>query len=395
MRGRVVLLTVSAGAGHDAVCGVLKEEWESRGTECQVIDLFTCLPGSLKRFAPDLYLKMVRFTPFMWRAIYRRTDSPYKTLSPLLAPLWNEAVRRLKKAAPSMIIATHPLATAVADLSIRKCAFPEKPALFSLVTDYSFHGMSLSREVTAVFLPDLDEVLRQQQAFPFARFVHGCISIRSTWEAPVRREELRRRMSLPVHAKVAAVSGGKEGLIPYKEVVRSFEKDTSGTWTLLCFTGENTRAARQLEALSTRHDVRVFPYTHTFADFVKAADVLISKPGGVTMTEALAARIPVIITSPLPGQEEENAKRLKKHAFIRESPAGETGRTAEQVLKDGIVLEDQVFISTKEMIDDMIRLKDEMQEKTRYAAPEKGRILRMNHILAMRAKKEEEKQFRS
>ncbi|WP_183163760.1 MGDG synthase family glycosyltransferase [Alteribacter keqinensis] len=387
---RVILLTVSAGAGHDAVCDVVKEEWEKRGARCEVIDLFSCLPPVLKKRIPSLYLSMVQVCPSLWRTIYKRSDVPYKSSFFTGKTLWSGAWQRMRLGAPAIIIATHPLAASVASGAIQSGQFKKPPALYSLVTDYSFHGMSLTKEVTAVFLPCKKEVDELQHAFPFAQFVHGCISVRKKWFQPEEKTELRHRLGLPVNGKVVSISGGKEGLLHYKNVIKSFEIKAEGVWTILCFTGENVKAAKQLITLETRHDVRIFPYTPVFSDYVKASDVLISKPGGVTMTEAIAARIPTIMVSPLPGQEEENKKRLAD-LFIS-SNVSEAGAAAEECINSHHEIPDIPQVQTCELVDKMLLLHEGFEAK-KQAYVGRGSIYRLNHILAMREKQKEKGEF--
>ncbi|WP_026690129.1 MGDG synthase family glycosyltransferase [Alteribacter aurantiacus] len=387
---RVILLTVSAGAGHDAVCDVVKQEWEKRGAHCEVIDLFNCLPSLFKKTIPALYLSMVQVVPPLWRFIYKKTNTPYSNPFLFRRALWQGANHRMKISAPSIIIATHPLATAVAAKAIRDKTFKQTPALYSLVTDYSFHGMSLTKEVTAVFLPDKNETHSLQRTYPFAQFIHGCISVHKKWFEKIDQLDLRQRLGLPIQGKIAAISGGKEGLLRYKEVIKSFEKEGKGVWTLLCFTGENHRAAKQLSTLKTKHDVRTFPYTPVFSDYVKASDVLISKPGGVTMTEALAANVPTIMTSPLPGQEEENEQRLKEH-FVQSS-IKQVGKKAELLVNNPKKMLSPSQVSTAELVDKMLLLYDGFEAK-KQAYVGNGSLYRMNHILTMKQKQKEKGEF--
>ncbi|WP_171051658.1 MGDG synthase family glycosyltransferase [Alteribacter natronophilus] len=395
MRKKVVLLIFSAEADGEAVWGKLKREWDRRGADCTVINLITCLPERLGSCLPKLYKMMIQHAPALWRKLYHRSNRPYTPLSPLLSPLCKEACKTLDRIQPDMLVTTHPLAAAVAGGWVGRCRTNERPALFSVVNDYSMHGMSLSKEVNGVFLPDDEEIRSGQDSYPFSRFARGCISIRGTWSEPVDKEALRRQIGLPLHAKAAAVSGGREGLLPFRKIIRAFDRDAAGGWTLLCFTGENRRDARRLIKADSSHDVRVFPFTPAYEDYVKAADLLITRPDSVTVTGALHAQIPILVTAPLPGQEEQNILRLKKHPLVHECTPGMMGIAAEKVLSEADSPRENSFVTAGEMIDEMIAISEEQDEKNQFRAPERARVLRMNHILAMRAKQDEEREFRS
>jgi processive 1,2-diacylglycerol beta-glucosyltransferase len=93
--------------------------------------------------------------------------------------------------------------------------------------------------------------------------------------------------------------------------------------------GHNEDLVERVKALSAgmRSDVRVTGFVDNVYDFMAASDVLISKSGGVTVSESLAEELPMIIISPIPGQETGNASFLiKEGAALRLDAPAEAGR---------------------------------------------------------------------
>ena len=68
-----------------------------------------------------------------------------------------------------------------------------------------------------------------------------------------------------------------------------------------------------VEETNSSETVKVLPYTNKVPELMSAADLVITKPGGLTTTESLASGLPIIVINPIPGQEEENAEFLEEH----------------------------------------------------------------------------------
>ncbi len=398
MNARVLLLTVSAGVKDDS-WDVFQEEWNKKGVQCERVNLFSCWPSWFVKNIMKFFLHMIKKTPFLWRWIYRRTDEPYRfpTMTIGSTFIWARAIERIRLSRPTIIIAAHPLATLMASLAIRCDVFKTKPSLFSLVTEYACHGMSLTKEATAVFLPDQQEVMVQQKAFPFSRFVHGCVPIEVKYEERVKKDELRERLGLRADVRIASLNGGNnDERLAYKKIIQSFER-CEKEWVIYCFTSENERLRRMLSKVKSRHDVRVISESHAFVDYVKASDIVIVKPEGVAVTEAKAAQVPTIMVKPLPGQEEANVQRVIKHPQIFCVTDVKTiGERAEKVIQKQLPIDQDASrtVSAEEMIETMINL-DELEREKAVSSGEKGHLYRFHHELMMRKKREEEREFHS
>ncbi|WP_096435634.1 MGDG synthase family glycosyltransferase [Alteribacter populi] len=391
MKARVLLLTASFGGKNHTVNEVLKEEWEGKGSVCESVDLISCLPSWFK-----LYLHIVEKVSRLSHLIFHQSNKRgYRFPSVALDSsfFWSRAIERIQLSRPSIIISVHPLATAVASLAIRCDAFKTKPSLFSLVTDYSSYGMSLTKETTAVFLPDKNEVIEQQKAFPFTKFVQGCVPIEKKWYNRADKDKLRERLGLPSNMRIATLRGE----LPYKKMIHYFKR-CEEPWMLLCFPRENKREQKVLSKVKSRHDVRVFSNTQSISGYVKASDVLISKPESTAMAEANVAQVPTIMTKPSPGVEEANVRRLIHYPlFSSVTDLKMIGKRAEEVVQKQTSF-DQAdrfpMVKTEEMIENMIRLR-EVDRKKVVTPGEKGHLYRFHHELMMRRKREEEREFHS
>ena len=158
-------------------------------------------------------------------------------------------------------------------------------------------------------------------------------------EIPSDRAALRERLGLPRDAAVALVMGGDLGLGPVAATVRSLARSMTPV-TPVVIVGKNIRLQRRVieEARRDGAEMRVLGFVENVFDWMHASDVLVTKPGGLTTSEALAAGVPLVLLRPLPGQEERNARYLvSRGAALRVRGAGELVRQVDAVLNDGEV----------------------------------------------------------
>jgi processive 1,2-diacylglycerol beta-glucosyltransferase len=117
---------------------------------------------------------------------------------------------------------------------------------------------------------------------------------------------------------VVLVLGGGFGIGPMEDIVRSF-KDYQNPLQLLVVTGRNEALRERLKGMKDKLGIEmtVFGYVENMHELMSASDLLISKPGGITISEALAKKLPLILVEPVLGQEERNLEfALKKKVAL-------------------------------------------------------------------------------
>jgi processive 1,2-diacylglycerol beta-glucosyltransferase len=120
---------------------------------------------------------------------------------------------------------------------------------------------------------------------------------------------------------------------------------------IIAVTGNNTKLKRQIEYLSREgcHKVKVCGFTDKIPDFMAVSDILITKPGGLTISEALIKELPMIIISPIPGQEERNANYLlNKGVAVSLDKTDDTVNTISELL-DNNDLREQMKINSRKI----------------------------------------------
>jgi 1,2-diacylglycerol 3-beta-galactosyltransferase len=135
---------------------------------------------------------------------------------------------------------------------------------------------------------------------------------------------LRSRLGWPQDRPVVLLVGGGQGLGPLEKTAYAIETSNSPV-TLAVIAGRNEGLRARLEAHPWRIPVFVYGFVHDMPDFMRAADILVTKAGPGTICEALIAGLPMILYSRLPGQEDGNV------SFVVSEGAGRWAPHPEQI----------------------------------------------------------------
>jgi 1,2-diacylglycerol 3-beta-galactosyltransferase len=142
-----------------------------------------------------------------------------------------------------------------------------------------------------------------------------------------RKSTLRKKLGWPTDGKpVVLMVGGGEGMGPLAKTAR--EIDASGLdLNLVIVCGRNQKLKESLEAETWENHATIYGFTREMADFMRAADFIVTKAGPGTIAEALNAQLPIILYSKLPGQEDGNV------TFVQEEGAGVWAPTPQEVVR--------------------------------------------------------------
>ncbi len=311
---RVLVLSASAGAGHlraaEAVAKAIAVE--SPAAEVRNLDVLTLASRAFRDAYSKWYLSLVNRAPALWGYLYDRLDRPPKRQPMGLRHAldhWN--TRRLRQEveafAPNAIVCTHFLPGAVLAEERREGRLAAPLAV--VVTDADVHRMWLHHGVTRYF------VAREEAAALLSRLGFAASAIEVTgipidprFAAPFDRRALRQAHGLPEHGPVVLLLGGGFGVGPVQEMAQRLG-DAQKPARVVVVAGRNEKLRKALEKAAGPRTV-VLGFTTEMDEWMAAADLLVTKPGGLTTAEALARRLPMVLVNPIPGQEQRNADAL-------------------------------------------------------------------------------------
>ncbi|MBU9720532.1 MULTISPECIES: MGDG synthase family glycosyltransferase [Bacillaceae] len=317
---RIAIFTISIGEGHHQVSIALKEEWERLGYQPTIIDIMSFMEKKTSSGIKKTYYKCIHTLPYIWDLTYRLTDNRVSSyaLQPLLALWWKELFEHCKAERYDVMIGTHPLATQLC-LYMKKKVLREQNHLkiFSVLTDFNTHSLSISPNLDGTFVAQEKEMDGLKRKYPNCQFFAYGIPTREIWDKRKNdnaQDITRKELSIPDNKPFIVISGGGEGLIREKEVLTLLEKDRLPSF-IIWFQGKACQERKRLR-LKNGSVVHLLPFSSNYHEYVKSADFFISKPGGVSMAEAILWNIPTGILSPLPGQEKINQAVLKNRDNI-------------------------------------------------------------------------------
>ena len=319
---QLLILSVSAGNGHVRAAQALCATAEAQMPPCSAIhiDAMAHVASGFRKVYTDWYVQLVNRAPEVWSYLQQKADStPHSATSQRLrrgiervsaGPLLRE-IRRIR---PQAIVCTHFLP---AELLMRERAKGRIDCpVWLQVTDYDLHNMWLVPDMQG-YLAATEEVAFRMRArgLPADRIHVTGIPVMPVFSRPdapaLARDANAVRLGLdPARTVVLMASGGGGmGNLPAM-VARVLTLDGPGSdFQVIAVAGRNVAAYEALQALALRHPGRLVAvgFTDEMEKLMAAADLVVTKPGGLTISECLALGKPMLLVSPIPGQEEHNA----------------------------------------------------------------------------------------
>jgi 1,2-diacylglycerol 3-beta-galactosyltransferase len=308
-RPHILFLFSDTGGGHrsstEAIIEALKLDYDDRLTT-QMVDIFLDVAPRPLNYAPKWYPYMVR-VPEVWAIGYRISDGSHSSKM-IVEGAYPYIRRRLRKVinqnAADMIVSVHPLANEPFLHALGK----QRPPFITVVTDLvTGHTLWYHPGVDLCLVPTEAAYQRAIQAGmqPGQVKVVG-LPVAERFCQPVGDKiALRQQLGWPQDQLLVLLVGGGEGMGPLEKTAEAIAAANLPI-TLVIVAGRNTALKEQLETRTWPMKTLIYGFVHQMPDFMRAADILVTKAGPSTITEALNAGLPMILYSRLPGQEDGN-----------------------------------------------------------------------------------------
>ncbi len=315
---RLLVLSVSAGAGHvraaQAICAAA--DAASPRVEAVHVDVMDHVASGFRALYSESYIKLVEHAPLLWSYLYQRSDRREsdaladrlrRRLERLNTRRLDEVVDHLR---PDVILCTHFLPAELLARRIRK-GIATAP-VWVHVTDFDIHGLWLQSGMSGYFVAN-DEVAARLVARgipPEAVAVTG-IAVMPRFADPPARADAASTLGIDATRPTLLVMSGGAGVGGIETSVEHLAS-LDDRWQLVALAGRNAALLERLNEVAARFAGRVRPmgFTTEVERVMASADLVITKPGGLTTSECLAMHLPMVVVSPIPGQEERNADYL-------------------------------------------------------------------------------------
>jgi processive 1,2-diacylglycerol beta-glucosyltransferase len=307
---RILALSASVGAGHDRAAQALVETALEMGggIRAEWMDALRFTSGPFRRAYAGSYLHMANRAPGLWGLLYRSTNKPprgatRRALRAIDRAGYRKLVEAVRRRRPDAIVCTHFLPANVVLASGIGRAVP----VHVVVTDFDAHAQWVVPGAAGYFVAS-DEVKAILRGFGVAeeRIRVTGIPVSPLFARRRPAEKIRREVGLNGGGRpVVLVMGGGFGLDAVETAARRLSALDA---TLLVVAGRNGRLRERLAGLPG--GIRVFGRVSNVHDLMQVSDLIVTKAGGLTVSESLARRLPMVLANPTPGQEERNADHL-------------------------------------------------------------------------------------
>jgi processive 1,2-diacylglycerol beta-glucosyltransferase len=313
---RLLIFSVSAGAGHVRAAQALEAAAQAAvpPIDATHVDLLTLVPKEFRKLYGEQYIRLVEKSPQLWSWLYARTDRP--TRDSLVGKLkraaekvntrklWDEIGRH----APDAILCTHFLPVEL--LSRARAKGRQTPPLWVQVTDFDVHALWIHPHVDRYCVASEEVAFRlADRGVPRDRISVTGIPVMPQFSAQLDRTTCAAELGVDARRFTVLMMAGGAGVGARDERAARL---LPGDLQLIVLAGRNAELLRKLRTLAKRHPGRLFPlgFTTTVERVMATADLVVTKPGGLSVSECLATGRPMLLVSPIPGQEERNADYL-------------------------------------------------------------------------------------
>lgn len=316
---RILIATVTAGGGHVAAAAALEEAWRALRPADVVerVDLIKFFSPLHKKIHEEGYVQLVERAPELWGMVFGKTDKPkvaqrMNQLGRLFPGKSREKfARHVKQFRPDVVLCTHYSPLEILGQLREKEKLPFFIA--SVVTDFEAHALWME-ECVDLYCVAAEEtkarlVARGAKA---ENIVPTGIPIAAKFLAKLDPKGVRQRYGLRDDQPVLLVLGGGFGMGPVGAILGELDK-VPGFFQTLVVAGRNEELRRELATHNRQHPTHVLGFSTNMHELMGVADLIITKPGGLTTSEALALGRPLFILNPIPGQEAANSDFLLEH----------------------------------------------------------------------------------
>ena len=325
---KVLILSASIGSGHTKAAESIGKKFDE---EVAIVDFMSREISTLNFFMKKMYLAALKFIPDLYDRIYRFTGKrKIGILTRLLISslMYFPFEQLLKKFQPDVIVCTHPFPEAAASLwKFLHAKSTRKFLLAAVLTDYSLHEIWIFSEVDVYF------VATEKMKLELAAQSRPNQEIYATG-IPIGEEF--SKLKLPEHiTPTILIMGGGLGLGAIEETLQDLN-NVELPLKIFVVAGQNQKLLSRLKSLQKKicHDTKIFGYVENVGELMAKSDLLITKPGAVTMTEAFAIGLPMILHAPIPGPEAENALYAITNGAALSAGDLKISSVVEQILKN-------------------------------------------------------------
>ena len=296
---KVLILSCDTGEGHNSAAAAVAGALTQRGIESHVFDPLVLAGKYAERFVSGAYTTIMKKAPSAFNALYRAGDIYSST--GITSPVYHANARYaanlrafIETNGYDRVVCTHlyPMETLTA---IRKSGDFTVPC-YGVLTDYTCIPFLAETDLDGYFIAHED--LRAElveKGIPSDRIIVTGIPVDEKFAHHMEKAAARNYLAIPQNQDVFLIMSGGIGVGNAGAICDEILRRHSGAFTVYILVGRNSDLKQTLEEKYAGNEhVRIVTFTKKVNVYMNAADVMISKPGGLTSTEAAVAQVPLV-----------------------------------------------------------------------------------------------------
>lgn len=309
---KILIMTVTAGYGHNSTAKAIKDELVTRGATVETLDVFAYIGKLAYNLIDKGYELTTKYTPSPYRRTYELLESDVRIRQAVVAssePLSQRFKSYFKNYTPDAVVCTHPFAAGIANELKQKYVL--NAPVIGVVTDYTIHPFWDTADLIEYIMTPSELLVYTAERMDIdpGRLLPFGIPINPKFNKSIDKTDARIQLGLDPYKTTILVMGGSMGfgkLLEYVEDLDSMRQNLQ----VVCICGNNRKLFRKLTMLKTNDRIALYGFVNNIEVFMSASDMIVTKPGGLTCTEALVKGLPMVLVDPIPGQEERNCDFL-------------------------------------------------------------------------------------
>lgn len=342
---RVLILSCNTGEGHNSCGKAIQEAFCDKGIPCEMEDAFRFISPKVSKLISFLFVRVYRHLPGLFRFGYRYSEEHpgvFKRKSGIYKFLTSGAERLHRFIVDEKydtVICPHVLSALMVTEVLRR--HETHLRTYFVATDYTCSPSCGQSELDGYFVPAdslVDDFVNC--GIPAEKIIVSGIPIRKGFDLPLNKAEAKKKLGLKPEDRHLLVMCGSMGCGPIKKLMREIARIMPENCRISVVCGTNHRLRKKLE---NRHagDVRVeaYSYVRDIPTMMDSADLFLTKPGGISVTEAAKKRLPMVFVNAVAGCETYNMQfYMARNAAVTEETPKQLAEVTVRLLSDEAAL---------------------------------------------------------
>lgn len=317
---KILILTCNTGEGHNSAAYAIKTALTHKGISCELVDPVAFKSEKAKNFVSSFYNNLIKKTPSLFGAIYKLGDMYSSTSLP--SPVyWANASysdslqNYIVENQFDAVICTHLYGMEAMTAILKKT--PALVPCYGILTDYTCIPFLAETKLDGYFVPHegVKQYMMERGYQEDSIHVSG-IPVDARFTERVDQNSARSALGIDPNKNVYLLMTGGIGcenmMSLCDELLSTLHKDS----LIFVLTGRNENMKNKLdEKYHANQQLRTVAFTKQVNLYMTAADVMLSKPGGLSSTEAAVVNVPLVHVNAIPGCETYNARFFSEHGM--------------------------------------------------------------------------------